>query len=40
MMEKFTVYITKYALSQGIIEVEAEECGCGMICVKGIGCFF
>lgn len=28
------VYITKYALSQGIFEKEAKECGNGMIATR------
>lgn len=39
---KFTVYVTKYALTQGILKVEVEACDddprtSAMVCYKGWG---
>lgn len=36
---KFTAYITKYALTQGILEVQAELCGPEMIRYYIDGCY-
>ena len=34
-MKTITVWVSKYALTQGIFSAKAEDCGDGMICIKG-----